>query len=95
MFAWTGVSGVTEYRIEAGSRTGASDLAVFDTRSAQTTYLAVGLGDGVYYVRVRGLNGKSAGDPSNEVVLTVGATSCADPPVVLQELRATQGRPCQ
>jgi glucose/arabinose dehydrogenase len=94
-FRWTGVSGVTHYRLEIGSRTGASDLAVFDTSSAKTAFVAVGLGDGVYYVRVRGVNGKSAGDPSNEVVIAVGATPCADPPAALPGLTATQGRACQ
>jgi hypothetical protein len=68
--AWTGAQGATQYRIEAGSRAGASDLAVIDTGSTQTSFTASGVGDGVYYVRVRALNGATASDVSNEVVIT-------------------------
>src|SRR5436190_621338 len=44
--SWTGVSGATEYRLAAGSRAGAADLAVIDTGSTQTTFVATGVGDG-------------------------------------------------
>jgi hypothetical protein len=78
--AWTGAQGATQYRIEAGSRAGASDLAVIDTGSTQTSFTASGVGDGVYYVRVRALNGATASDVSNEVVITIGAARCTSPP---------------
>src|SRR5262249_38623246 len=75
--AWTGVSGATQYRVEAGSRAGAVDLATLDTGSPQTTFVANGVGDGVYYVRVRALVGAAASTPSNEVIVSVGgATPC-------------------
>src|SRR5207248_701223 len=55
--SWTGASGATQYRLAAGSRAGAADLALIDTGSTQTTFVATGVGDGVYYVRVRALAG--------------------------------------
>src|SRR5262249_17478337 len=64
---WGGVSGATQYRIEAGSRSGATDLAVIDTGSAQATFTATDVGDGVYYVRVRAIAGVTSSAPSNEV----------------------------
>ncbi len=71
--AWTGASGATQYRIEAGSRTGAADLAAIDTGSGQTTFTANGVGDGVYYARVKALSGVTASAASNEVVIGAGA----------------------
>lgn len=71
--AWRGVAGATAYRVEAGSRPGAADLALIDTGSPQTTFVANSVGDGVYYVRVRAVAGVSASPPSNEIVVSVGA----------------------
>jgi glucose/arabinose dehydrogenase len=78
--AWAGVGGATQYRIEAGSRAGAADLAVIDTGSAQTSFTANGVGDGVYYVRVRALIGATASAESNEVIIAIGAAPCIGPP---------------
>jgi glucose/arabinose dehydrogenase len=78
--AWSGVAGATQYRIEAGSRPGATDLAVVDTGSAQTTFTANGVGDGVYYVRVRALAGASSSAPSNEVIVAIGGGPCTAVP---------------
>jgi glucose/arabinose dehydrogenase len=77
---WTGASGATQYRIEVGSRAGSSDLAAVDTGSTQTSFTASGVGDGVYYVRVRALNGATASDLSNEVVIAIGVARCTSPP---------------
>jgi glucose/arabinose dehydrogenase len=87
--AWTGTDGATQYRIEAGSRPGASDLAVIDTGSKQTSFTASGVDDGVYYVRVRALNGASASGVSNEVVVTIGVNPCTGPPAAPIGLAAT------
>ena len=78
---WSGASGAAQYRIEAGSRAGAIDLATIDTGSTQTSFIANGVGDGVYYVRVRAVVGVSASTPSNEVIVSVGgATPCSGAP---------------
>jgi glucose/arabinose dehydrogenase len=77
---WTGVSGATQYRIEAGSRSGAAELAIIDTGSGQESFTANGVGDGVYYVRVKALAGVTASAASNEVVIAIGATPCTAPP---------------
>jgi hypothetical protein len=68
----------TSYVIEAGSRSGASDLASFNTGSTATSYTAAGVGNGTYYVRVRALNGASQSVASTEYTLRVGST--APPP---------------
>jgi glucose/arabinose dehydrogenase len=79
--AWSGAAGATGYRIEAGSRAGAVDLATIDTGSGSTSFTATSVGDGVYYVRVRALAGTAASSASNEVIVTVGgATPCSAPP---------------
>jgi len=90
--AWTGTGGATQYRIEAGSRAGAVDLATIDTGSPQTTFVASAVGDGVYYVRVKALVGASASAPSNEVVVSVGgAMPCTAPPAAPSGLSAAVG----
>jgi hypothetical protein len=69
---WRGGSTGGSYVIEAGSVPGASDLAAFDTQSPATSYTAFGVGNGTYYVRLRGSNGcggRSAA--SNEIVVNV------------------------
>jgi hypothetical protein len=66
----------TSYRLEAGSSSGASDLANSDTGGAATTFIATGVPNGTYYVRVRAQNGGGRSDPSNQVVVTVGAGDC-------------------
>src|SRR6266851_2232957 len=79
--SWTGAIGATQYRIEAGSRAGASDLAAIDTASTQTSFTATGVGDGVYYVRVRAIAGAAVSTESNEVVIAVGgAVPCTTAP---------------
>jgi hypothetical protein len=78
--SWSGVAGATQYRIEAGSRAGAADLAAIDTGSAQASFTANGVGDGVYYVRVRALVGAAASAPSNEVIVAIGAGPCTTAP---------------
>jgi len=63
------------YFIEAGSSPGLIDLASFSTGNPLTTFSADGVGNGVYFVRVRSLTpaGKSAA--SNEATLIVGSTT--------------------
>jgi hypothetical protein len=70
----------TSYVLEAGSRAGASDLASFNTGNTATSYLASGVGNGTYYVRVRAVNGTSQGPASTEYTLRVGTTAPPPPP---------------
>ena len=46
------------YIIQAGSGPGQSNLANFSTGNALTTYSAIGLANGTYYVRVRAMNAR-------------------------------------
>jgi WD40-like Beta Propeller Repeat len=59
------------YIVEAGSSSGASNLAVIDTQSTAPVLVAPGVGAGTYFVRVRAANASGVGPPSNEVVVVV------------------------
>jgi glucose/arabinose dehydrogenase len=89
--AWTGVAGATQYRIEAGSQPGASNIAVFDTGSTATTLTVSGVPDGSYYVRVRAVGASGVSAPSGEVLVTVG-TTCTGPPPAPTIAFAVNGR---
>jgi len=67
---WTAPSGpaATAYVIEAGSAPGQSDLGVLQVGNV-TRVSAPAPPPGTYYVRVRAINGRGAGQPSNEVVV--------------------------
>ena len=60
------------YIIEAGSVTGAANLANFSTGNLATWLSASGVANGTYFVRVRAANAVGVSGPSNEVPLTVG-----------------------
>lgn len=81
------------YVIEAGSSTLSANLAQFDTHSTSTSFSASGVGDGLYYVRVKAFDGANDLSPaSNEVGLLVGACAAAPlPPLTLTSyvLRST------
>jgi pimeloyl-ACP methyl ester carboxylesterase len=62
----------TTYVIEAGSSTGASNLANFGTGNTATTFFAPAVGVGTYFARVRARNSAGTSGPSNEWSFTVG-----------------------
>jgi hypothetical protein len=62
------------YVIEAGSGPGMANVATVWVANV-TSYQAVGVPGGVYYVRVRAFNDEGLGEPSNEVVLQTSAPS--------------------
>jgi hypothetical protein len=81
-FTWTAVSGATGYRIEAGSVSGASNLANL-VLPPVATYSVSNVPPGVYYVRVRSVNAAAQSAASNEVIVSVGSRSipsCVLPP---------------
>ncbi len=67
---WTAPSGppATGYVIEAGTAPGRSDLGVLQIGNV-TSFTAPAPPPGAYYVRVRAINGRGAGQPSNEVIV--------------------------
>ena len=74
-FSWsapTGACAAASYVIEAGSATGLSNLANFNTGSTLTTFSTSGVATGTYFVRLRAANSVGVNGPSNEVVVTVG-----------------------
>ena len=70
----TGVA--TSYIVEAGLSPGTTIVSIPVSTSS---YLAVGVPPGAYYVRVRGVNAAGVGPPSNEVVLVVAASGASLP----------------
>jgi hypothetical protein len=77
---------VTGYQLEAGSLPGASNLVV--TQTLSTTLTAVGVPNGLYYVRIRASNASALSEPSNELAVRVG---CGGPPPVPTGLTAQVG----
>ncbi len=72
---WTAPGGgcaPTGYIVEAGSTSGASNLANFNTGSTRTSFSSGSVGAGTYYARVRSANGAGQSGPSNEVVIVAG-----------------------
>jgi hypothetical protein len=83
---WTapgGSCGATAYIVEAGSAPGLSNLANFNTGSTATTFVAMGVGAGTFYIRVRAANGANASAPSGEATLVVGGCSMPGAPAGL------------
>ena len=70
----------TSYVIEAGSSSGASNLANFDTGSAATSLTVTAVPPGAYFVRLRARNAAGFSSVSNEIVVTVGSGPCVSAP---------------
>jgi predicted phage tail protein len=64
----------TSYVVEAGSTSGAANLATLDTGSAATTLTFPNVPAGTYFLRVRARSTSGLTAPSNEIVVTVGGT---------------------
>lgn len=69
---WTvGAGPTSSYLVEAGSSSGAANLASFDTGSPATSLVAVGVGSGTYFVRVKSTNACGTSAASNEIAVLV------------------------
>jgi hypothetical protein len=69
VLTWGAAAGALGYAVEAGSAPGLADLATLNAGTA--TSLTAVAPNGLYFVRVRGLNGCGLGPPSNEVPVQV------------------------
>lgn len=67
---WVSVPGPTSYLVEAGSVSGAANLAVIDTGNVSPILMATAP-PGTYFVRVRAKNACGLSAPSNQVVVVV------------------------
>jgi len=74
--SWTAPAGCapTTYIVQAGSTTGASNLANFSTGTTATIFTATNVGNGTYFVRVLSAVTGVLSAPSNEITVTVPAT---------------------
>jgi hypothetical protein len=68
----------TSYVVEGGTTSGATNVLVFDTLSLGTTFVAPGIPNGTYFMRVRAKNAAGTSGPSNEITIT-GSTGCLLP----------------
>ena len=66
------IAPVRTYHVAAGSAPGISNLALFPTGGAQTTYVATSVPNGSYWVRIYAESTGGLGPASNEVRLIVG-----------------------
>jgi len=81
--SWTApIAGVvaTGYQLEAGSASGAANLAIVGAGAAQTSLTFPGISPGSYFVRVRSVGASGVSAPSNEIVVNVGAGGCTGAP---------------
>jgi hypothetical protein len=86
-FAWSGGQGATSFRLEVGSSSGTSNVAVIDTRSSQASYRWAPVPIGNLYARVSGQSAAGSGAPSAEVL--VGSV---DPRELIEALFLGSGR---
>jgi predicted phage tail protein len=79
--SWTAAAtgeAATSYQIQAGSSTGQTNIATFDTGSTATSLAIFNVPAGTYFVRVRAVNSIGASAASNEVQVVVGGPpACA------------------
>ena len=84
--SWTPLSGAVSYRLEAGTAPGLSNAAVLTL--AHASYVAAGVPDGMYYVRVLAFSGTGATlAMSNEVAVAVGSPACTSAPPAPNQFR--------
>lgn len=90
-FAWSAVGGprITDYVVEIGSVTGASDLLNQSVGVVQRATATVGP-DGTYYVRVRGRTSTGKSLASNEMVFSTKSPRCSTAPQTPQKLVASR-----
>ena len=70
----------TSYVIEAGTTSGATNIAVFDTGSTGTILTVSGVPPGTYFVRVRARDASGGGPASNEVTVIIPEPPAAPSP---------------
>ncbi len=89
---WTAPSAgdVESYVVRAGSTTGQSNLADYDTGSVATELWATAP-EGVYYVRVHARRADGLSSPSNEVVFALAPHACNSAPAAPGTLAGTGG----
>jgi hypothetical protein len=90
--SWSAASSgdpVTTYVLEAGSAPGLANLVPGAAVGAATNYTATGVGNGTYYVRVRGRNASGTSAASNEIIVVVGSAACDTAPNAPGDLTIT------
>jgi hypothetical protein len=81
---WIAASGgPVTYIVEAGFAPGLANAARISTGGLATSFVAINVPNGTYFVRVRAANDSGEGPTSNEVVVVVGACAVPLPPIGL------------
>lgn len=62
---------ISHFRLEAGSVSGAANLATFIVPASERGLTIPGVPSGTYFVRVRAVNHTGSSGPSNEIIVTV------------------------
>jgi glucose/arabinose dehydrogenase len=81
-----------QYRLEAGSVSGASNLGVVTTPGPAVSMTFTGIPAGRYFVRLRGLGAGGAGQASEEVIVDVSGGCAAAPPAPFGFAALVNGR---
>ena len=89
--SWGAAANGVSFVIEAGSSSGAANLANFDTNSSATSYRATGVGAGTYYIRVRGKNACGVGPSTSDARVVVGGTTPTPAPCTGQGTLSVTG----
>jgi hypothetical protein len=66
---WTGGNNATSYQLQAGSSQGSANLVDRDLLSSSTSFVALNVPPGTYFVRVRSNSPCGQSGVSNEVVI--------------------------
>jgi predicted phage tail protein len=69
--AWSRAPMATGYVLEAGARSGMTDVARFSTGTAATSFIATNVPPGRYFVRIRATNDCGTSSHSNEVAVVI------------------------
>jgi len=90
---WSAGAGATSYVLQAGSSPGSSNLVSASDVGNATSFVANGVTNGLYYVRVLAKNSCGQSAASNEVTASVGPSSTTLQFNPAAQLNATKGQP--
>jgi glucose/arabinose dehydrogenase len=82
----------SQYRLEAGTSPGASDLGFAFSAGPDTSLFFANIPSGVYYARIRSVGAGGLSSPSEEITIVVGGSCRAAPPAPFGFAALVNGR---